>query len=250
MKAKIKIAAAILAVLLISSCSREGFKESLGQKNENNGEKPASSAASVEQSAEDFIFDLDSKEYSEDKVNYYYALPVAANDMAEKAVEKISDQLKSIISSIPAEVAAGREYNDVSIYDAVTQNDGKIFSVIYEVELSLNDDELENYAVGLVFDATTGEKKQLKDLMDENTFITLVLDEQTSKLSGRKEEVVAKKRAVLNEEGEKALLKRITAKGGLDVLLNASYYVDGSDLVAIFAADQELGGVIEVSVSM
>ena len=46
------------------------------------------------------------------------------------------------------------------------------------------------------------------------------------------------------------LKERLLETDGLEQLLDASYYVDGDELVALIAADQQLGGVIEVSVDI
>ncbi len=241
---------AVIAALTMTACSREGFEESL------NRDKTASSGGSQAQAQqtqlrdEDFIFDLSTDEYEQDGCFYYYALPKAAGKAAEGSASVISDELEDIIKAMPEQVAAGREYESISIYDAITQNNGKIFSVMYEIELSLKDETEESYALGLVFDPVTGERIYLDELKNADTLITLILDEQISKIPGKKEDVKAKKREYLREQGESKLKKRLEKTGSVEELLDASYYVDGDELVALFAADQELGGVIEVSVDM
>lgn len=250
MKRIILITAAVIMALILSACSREGFKESLERGKENNGASSSEQQTEPELSDEDFIFILDSDEYEEDKCLYYYALPKADSHAAENAANMISEELEQLIKSLAAQVADGREYQNISIYDAITQNNGKIFSVMYEIEMTLNDETEEKYEVGLVFDPTTGERIELDELKDSSTFVTLILDEQLSKIPGKKEDVKAKKRDYLREQGDEKLEKRLEAVESIEELLDASYYVDGDELVAVFAADQEIGGVIEVSVAM
>jgi len=250
MKRILLITAAVAMALILSACSREGFKESLER-----GKSPSNDGSQMQQPEpqfedEDFIFNLSSDEYEQDNCIYYYALPKPTCEQAETAANKIAKELKEIIDSLPEQVAAGREFEMIAVYDAITQNNGKIFSVMYEIEVSLSDETEEIYALGLVFDPTTGERIELDELKDIDTFVTLILDEQLSKMPGKKEDVKAQKREYLSEQGDKKLKNRLTETEGLEELLDASYYVDGDELVALFAADQQLGGVIEVSVDI
>jgi len=246
---KSKIFAAIFAVILLCSCSREGFEASLNRKDSPKGEKgPAS--VSHDADPEDFIFDTSIEEYEDGDCLYSYNTIAAASEAAEDAAQKISDTLDELITTLADEIADGREYEMFSLYDAVTCNDGKIFSVMYEAELAPVDGDDEEYIIGLVFNAQTGERMALKELMKPETLVTLILDEQSSKISGRKEEVVAKKRGILRECGEDALVDRLLRSEKTDYPLDASFYLDGDKLVAAFLALEELGEAIEVSVNM
>ena len=249
MRLQFKIFAAFLAVIMICSCSREGFEESLNRKDNPRGEK---GSASVSQNAdpEDFIFDTNIKEFEESNCLYSYNTISAANEAAEDAVQKISDTLDELVTTLADEIADGREYEMFSLYDAVTCNDGKIFSVMYEAEFIPIDGDGEEYVIGLVFNAQTGERMQLKELMKPETLVTLILDEQSSKIPGRKEEVVAKKRDILRECGEDSLVDRLKRSQESDYPLDASFYVEGDKIVACFSALEELGEPIEVSVNL
>lgn len=249
MHLKSKIFAVIFAVMMICSCSREGFEESLNRKDNPKGEK-GSASASQDVDPEEFIFDTNLEEYEEENCLYSYNTIAAASENAEDAAQKISDALDELVTTLADEVADGREYEMFTLYDAVTCNDGKIFSVMYEAELTPIDGDDEEYIIGLVFNAQTGERMQLKELMKPETLVTLILDEQSSKISGRKEEVVAKKRDILRECGEDSLVDRLLRSEKTDYPLDASFYVDGDKLVAAFLALEELGEAIEVSVNM
>jgi len=241
----------IAAAAMICGCSREGFEESLNREKADAPADPGE--AIVEQpdySAEDFVFTLATDEYEKEKGIYYYALPEAPSDDAAEAAGIISAELEGIISSLEEEIAAGRDYDSFSVYDAITQNNGKIFSVFYEIEITLSDETEEEYAIGLVYDSVTGKRLQLEDLKDPETVVTLILDEQISTIPGRDEELKAQKRQYLSEQGESDLLERLTTDGGLEELLDASYYVDGDDLAVLISADQALGGYVEVTVDM
>ena len=249
MKRFLLITAAVMMALIMSACSREGFKESL-ERGKGGGSGDSQVQQQPELDDEDFIFTLDTDEYEEENCLYYYALPKAAVEQASAAADTISEELEELIGSLPEQVAAEREFESISIYDAITQNNGKIFSVMYEIEITLKDETEESYAVGLVFDPKTGERIYLDELKDTDTFVTLILDEQLSKMPGKKEDVKAKKREYLNEQGDEKLKKRLNKTDTVAELLDASYFVDGNELVALIAADQELGGVIEVSVDI
>ena len=251
MKRIMLITAAAIMALMMSACSREGFKESLERnKDSSSGGTQTQQQSKPQADPEEFIFDLDTDEYEKEGCFYYYALPRPASEAAESSADIIADELSEIVESLPEQIAAGREFESISIYDAITQNNGKLFSVMYEIEISLKDETEESYALGLVFDPTTGERIELDELKDADTFVTLILDEQLSKIPGKKEDVKAKKREYLSEQGDKKLKERLLETDGLEQLLDASYYVDGDELVALIAADQQLGEVIEVSVDI
>lgn len=246
---KSKIFAAIFAVMLICSCSREGFEESLNRRDDPKGEKGSASASQVAD-PEEFIFDTNLEEYEEGNCLYSYNIIEAASESAEDAAQDISDVLNELVTTLADEIADGRELEMFTLYDAVTCNDGNIFSVIYEVEFTPVEGDDEEYIIGLVFNAQTGERMQLEELIKPETLVTLILDEQSSKIPGRKEEVVAKKRDILRECGEDSLVARLLRSQDTDYPLDASFYVEGDKLVAAFSALEELGEAIEVSVNM
>lgn len=248
-----KTAALIMAACLLAACSREGFKESLDKSGAASSDTVQSSSQQEEQkaSSKEYIFELDADEKAEGNACYYYVLPKAADKQAKNSADKISERISTVVFSLLDELSAGRDVNSFAVYDAVNKNDGELFSVSYNIELRAEKGgEVEKYAFGLVFDSVTGEQKKLEDFVELDVIATLITDSQGSEISGRDNELVAKKRDYLNEQGSKKLKKRLSAEGGLDVLLNASFYIDGNEIVCVFAAPQEIGGVAEVAVNI
>lgn len=243
----------LMAVSLLIGCSREGFEDSL--KKGNTSSKPQQQVSSQpqqdEHDSEDYVFELDAGELAEDNVYYYYALPRGLTDEAEDAAAKISERIHSVVFSLVDEIPNGRPVDNLTVTDAITQNNGEVFSACYDISFrSEKDGEKEKYGFGFVFDSVTGEQKKLEDFIDLDVITTLITDSQGSKISGKDKDLVAKKYAYLSDQGSKKLKKRLTAEGGMDVLLDASFYIDGNDIVCVFAAPQDIGGVIEVSVKL
>lgn len=246
-----KLFAVILAFSIFTGCSREGFEASLNREPVSSSNQEQSSSQSQENDNSDYIFDLDADELAEENCYYYYARPHASTEKAEEAAEKIAAKIDSTVFSLPAEVAAGRNIYNCTVADAVTKNDGEVFSTLYEISYrSEKGGDKENYALGMVFDSVTGKRKSLEDFIELDVIVTLITDSQGSTILGKDEELVAKKRAYLDEQGSKKLKKRLSAEGGLDVLLDASFYIDGNEIVCVFAAEQDIGGVVEVSVKI
>lgn len=246
-----KLLAVIMAFSLFTGCSREGFEASLHREPLSSSNQEQSSSQSERENDSDYIFELDADELAEGSSYYYYARPRAVTEKAEEAAEKIAAKIDSTVFSLPDEVAAERDIYNFTLADAVTINNGEFFSVLYEISYrSEKESEKENYALGMVFDSVTGARKKLEDFIDLDVAVTLITDSQGSIISGRDEELVSKKRNYLSEQGSKKLKKRLSAEGGLDVLLNASFYIEGNELVCVFAAPQEIGGVVEVSVKL
>ena len=249
MNLKIKIFAAVFALIMICSCSREGFEESLNRKDDPK-DKEASSAKFSEEDVEEFVFDLSTREFEDELSLYYCDMPIAASSNAADAADKITAAMDKIIDEIAEQVIDGRDYESFSLYNSITRNDGKTFSVLFEAEVFPIDADSEEYAIGLVFNAQTGERMQLKELMKPETLVTLILDEQSSKIPGRKEELVARKRAYLSDCGEDKLTDRLVDGQKSDLPLDASYYFDSNELVCTFSAIADFGGPVEVSVPM
>jgi len=247
MKLRTTIFAAVFALIMLCSCSREGFEESLNRKDDPK-DNAASSAQFNEADAEEFIFDLSTKDIQDGNCLYYCDMPIAASPKAADAADKIAAAMEKVISEIADETADGRGFEEFTLYNAVTRNDGKTFSVVFEAELYPVDGDSEEYVIGFIFNAQTGERMQLKELIKPEALVTLILDEQSSKVSGRKEELVARKRAYLSDCGEKQLTGRLTDSYKKDIPIDASYYFDGDDLVSAFSAVKEFGEAVEVSI--
>ena len=244
----------IMALIFVfCGCSREGFKDSLNKDKESSKtQQQASSQPQQEKhDSEDYIFDLDAGEMAEGNAYYYYALPRGENEEAEEAASKISERIHSVVFSLINEIPNGRPVDNLTVVDAITQNNGEIFSACYDISYrSEKGAEKENYCFGFVFDSVTGKQKKLEDFIELDVITTLITDSQGSEISGKDDELVAKKRAYLSDQGTKKLKKRLTAEGGMDVLLDASFYIDGNDIVCVFAAPQDIGGVVKVSVKL
>lgn len=244
---------AMLALLTLLGCSREGFKESLNRSSSSQTSSSGESAESIEDNTA-VVFDLDAKEETVDGAYLYYALPIAVNEKMEDAATQISDKITSAIFSLKDEISKGKTVYNLNVFDAVTQNDNKYFSTMYEIEyLSDKDVEEEKYCFGLAFDSTTGELLGIESVMDPDVLVALIMDEQASKISEKEVELTAKKRNYLNDQGSEKLKQRLTYPDGvvsLEGLLDASFYLDGSKLVVVFAAPQDIGGVVEVSVPL
>lgn len=248
-----RITVFILAAMLMIGCSRTGFQESL---NRSSSSQSSSSNESSESNPENaaLVFDLDIGEKSEEGVYLYYALPRAINEKAEDAASQISEKLQSAIFSLRDQIAKDKEVYKLNAFDALTKNDGVYFSTMYKIEyLSSKDAQKENYCFGLAFDSATGELLGIDSIMGTDVLVALIMDEQTSKISEKDEALAAKKREYLNEQGLDKLKQRLSYPDGvvsLEALLDASFYLDESKLVAVFAAPQEIGGVVEVSVPL
>lgn len=254
MRLRKKIIVFILAATLLLGCSRTGFQESLDRSSSSS--QGSSSNESSESGADNaiWVFDLDIGEMSEEGVYLYYALPRAVNEKAENAASQISEKMHSALFSLRDEIAKDKDVYKLTVFDALTKNDGAYFSSMYEIEyLSAKDAQKEKYCFGLAFDSATGELLGIDSIMESDVLVALLLDEQASKISEKDEAVAVKKREYLNEQGADKLKQRLSYPDGvvsLEGLLDASFYLDGSKLVAVFAAPQEIGGVVEVSVSL
>lgn len=251
MKKRKRIAAAILALAFLAACSREGFEASLNKNSSSQAEVDSSQAQSEPEDNEDYVFQLEAGELAEDNAYYYYALPRGQSEKAEQAADTISERIHSVVFSLVDEIPNGKPVDNLTVADAVTKNDGEIFSTCYDVSYrSEKGGEKEKYCFGFVFDSVTGRQMKLEELKSPDVVATLITDGQVSEISGKDDDLNAKKRAYLSEQGAEKLKERLTAEGGMDVLLDASFYVDGSKLVCVFAAPQDIGGVIEVSVKL
>ncbi|WMJ82848.1 hypothetical protein ACS3UN_01600 [Oscillospiraceae bacterium LTW-04] len=245
--------ALILASMLMMGCSREAFKDSLNRDLSSQGNSGAENISSS-QSSEALVFDMDVGEMSEDGVYLYYALPRALDPAAEEAADHISEKIHTALFSLRDEIAGDKGVHQLTVYDALTRNDGVYYSTIYDIEyLQAKDAAKEIYKFGLTFDSATGDLVDIGSIIDVNALVVLLLDEQSSKILEKEESLLAKQRAYLNEQGLETLKDRLTYPDGvvsLERLLDASFYLDGSKLIAAFAAPQDIGGVVRISVSL
>lgn len=245
--------ALILVAVLMSGCSRAGFKDSLNRDSSSQGSSTPQNISNS-QSAEALVFDMDVGELNEDNVYLYYALPRAVEPSAEDAAEHISEKIHAALFSLRDEIADGKDVYKLTAYDALTRNDGVYYSTSYDIKYQETKDvEKEIYSFGLAFDSAMGELVGLDAIMDVDSLVALLLDEQSSKILEKDEAIAIKQRAYLNEQGGDALKERLSYPDGvvsLDRLLDASFYFDGSKLVVIFAAPQDIGGVVKVSISL
>lgn len=244
----------ILVAVMMISCSRAGFKDSLNRSSSSleidssdTNEQSSSAAASP-------VFDINVGEMNEDGVYLYYALPQAADSYAEAAAEKISEKIHTALFALKDQIARGKTLHSLMVYDALTRNDGVYYSAKYDISyLQTKETAKEIYCFGMVFDSVSGELIDLNSLIDINTLTALLLDEQSSKILTKDEQLHAKQRAYLSEQGAEVLKKRLSYPNGvvsLERLLDASFYLDGSKIVAVFSAPQDIGGAIKVSITL
>lgn len=243
----------ILASMLMLGCSREAFKASLNRDLPTQGSSGAENISSS-QSGEALVFDMDVEEMDEDGVYLYYALPRALDPAAEEAAEHISEKIHTALFSLRDEIAGDQGVYKLTVYDALTRNDGVYYSTVYDIKyLQTKDAAKEIHSFGLTFDSATGELVGMDSIMDAGALVALLLDEQSSKILEKDEALAARQRAYLNEQGLEVLKDRLTYPDGvvsLERLLDASFYLDGAKLIAVFAAPQDIGGVVRVSVSL
>lgn len=246
--------ALFLAAILMSGCSRVGFKDSINRASSSQGSSMPAQNTSDSQSDEALVFDMDVGELDEDNVYLYYALPRAVDPSAEDAAEHISEKIHAALFSLRDEIADGKDVYKLTAYDALTRNDGVYYSTMYDIKYQQTKDaDKEVYSFGLAFDSATGELVGLDAIMDVDALGALLIDEQSSKILQKDEELAVKQRTYLNEQGRDALKERLSYPDGvvsLERLLDASFYLDGSKVVAIFAAPQDIGGVVKVSISL
>lgn len=243
----------ILTAMLMLGCSRAGFKDSLNRDSSSQASSTGSNAS--DNSATDIlVFDMDVGEMAEDGVYLDYALPRATDPLAEEPAEQISEKIHTALFALRDKIAAGKAVHNLTVYDALTRNDGIYYSTMYDIKyLQSKDAAKELYCFGLVFESATGGLVGVDSIMDSSTLVALLLDEQSSKILEKDEELAAKQRAYLNSQGIDMLKKRLSYSDGvvsLERLLDASFYLDGGKLVAVFAAPQDIGGVVKVSISL
>lgn len=242
----------ILAAMLMLGCSRAGFKDSLNRSSSS----PASSAGNNTSSdpSDMLVFDMDVGEMDEDGVYLYYALPRAMDPLAEAPAEHISEKIHTALFALRDKIVADKAVHSLTVYDSLTRNDGVYYSTVYDIKyLQTKDAAKALYCFGLVFESATGGLVGVDSIIDSDTLIALLLDEQSSKILEKDEVLAAKQRAYLNSQGVDMLKKRLSFPDGvvsLEQLLDASFYLDGGKLVAVFAAPQDIGGVIRVSISL
>lgn len=249
----IKKGIVLISVLIISlGCAREGFKASLGQNSSATSSTTENEPSNADKNA--LVFEMDVGEFDQDGVFLYYALPRATSSTAETAAQQISEKIHTAVFALQDQIVGDKDLYKLTVYDALTRNDGTYYSVMYDIKYAQTKDaEKEKYCFGLAFDSATGELIGLDAVMKTDALVALLLDEQSSKILEKDEALAAKQRAYLSQQGNAKLKERLTYPNGvvsLDRLLDASFYLDGTKLIAVFAAPQDIGGVIRVSVSL
>ena len=248
-----KAAALFLTAILLIGCGREGFKASLDR----DGSSQAGNAAGDTSDglpADALVFDMDVGEMREDGVYLNYALPRATDPAGQEPAEHISEKIHTALFALPDEIADGKPVDSLTVFDALTRNDGVFYSVWYNIQYKqTKDDQKALHGFGLTFNAATGELVELDSVMETGALVALLLDAQSSKMLEKDEALAQKQRDYLNEQGVEALKNRLSYPNGvvsLERLLDASFYLDGDKLVAVFAAPQEIGGVIRASITL
>lgn len=242
-----------LAAMLVLGCSREGFKASLNRGSSSQASGAASSGSDAP-TPDALVFDMDVGEVAEDGVYLYYALPRATDPLAEEPAEHISEKIHMALFALKNEIAGGQTGYNLTAYDGLTRNDGVYYSTMYDIKYTPTKDAAKAlYCFGLVFDSAMGELVGIDSIINTGALAALLLDEQSSKILEKDEALAQKQRDYLNEQGVNALKERLTYPDGvvsLERLLDASFYLDGGKLVAVFAAPQDIGGVVKASISL
>lgn len=249
-----KMLCLLALALALTGCGRESFADSLSRDPQTASSGGSSGQASSQKPAAGDSFEIDVEELTDPDGRYvvYYALPVGEGDNRD-AAEKISKAIETALFALPDYLASDGSGKALEVVDSITRNDGAYFSTCYELYVT-GDDADEKYVFGLVFNAVTGDLIGADAFIDIEQLAVLLLDEQSSQIIDRNEQRAASKRRYLGGLTAEDLSRRLVYPDGvisLKGLLDASVYLDGKKLVAVFSADDsDIGDVIQVSVQI
>lgn len=244
---RIRPIARLLAVLALSlGCSREGFEESLSR---NQGTSSSQQESSSKPPAVGAVYELD--RLTAEGIEGEYLVPVTDSEDQEKAVKRISRAIRTMMKLLPQSMEKDGTTPALTLESEVTQNDGSYFSASFLLVAKTGEQE-ERYGWGMTFDAATGSPAGLDRFIEPEALAVLLLDGPSADLMEDDKEVAEKQRAYLTEQGSDALCERLlrSDQGELETLLDASYYLDGSKVVAVFSAPQEVGGVVRAAIKI
>jgi hypothetical protein len=242
-----KYAAAAMAALLLAGCAREGFEASLSRSAAPSS-SDASSAARQSQA-----FEIGTGEVDSGGIYMGYALPRGGSEM-ERAASAIAEQIHKVLFEVSDSFDLTGEGAELTIFDGVTQNDGTFYSILYDGQYTPSQEgSTRRFQFAMTFDSVTGRALSIDDFFDPQALSVLLLDEQISTVLNRDEELAAAQRRHLTDLGSQTLAARLAGGSGADpiaALLDASFYLEGGRLAAVFSAPQDLGGSVRVSVAL
>ena len=251
MKKLTLILAFLIASVSLTSCKREGFKESLGQREnlnpvkieaekDNQQEEKSESTPSI---GENLTIDFETTERNGNNLYIAYSLP-KKDGVHDEAVSIISEKIESTLDEVAGVFDLSKEGSFLSIVDSVGAITEDVISLFYEGEYTNPAvGKPTKFAFGLNFNARTGGQYTISQIMKPHTMATLIMDEQSSTILG-KEEDVKKKREELASQGMSALADRIVAADsqmGVDNLFTFSFYLEKGNLVAILPSEGDSG---------
>ena len=247
-----KIIAVFLAAALLllgAGCSREGFGDA--KSNKNSSSSDASSQSSGEEEGSE-VFELETGELTEAGVYMAYALPRGRGEKSEVA-SVISLSIHSILMALPQQFDLSEDGASLEVYDSVTRNDGKLYSVMYDgAYLPRKGAQKEEFCFGLAFDAVSGNRLVISDVTDLKTLSILALDAQSSTIKQRDEQVVAQQREILEQMGSDELYDILleSEQENIMALMDVSFYLDGADIVAVISRADQPKGAIRVAIKL
>ena len=243
MKKIILALAVLLSLGSFAGCARDGFEASLNRREnddpvhieaEKNMEEEIE-AESVPSAFENMYVKFNTEERSENNLYIAYSLP-EKDGIHDEVCDIITEKIESTLAEITGQFDISKDKSYLNIYDSVGAITEDIISLFYEGEYYAPGlSAPTKFAFGLNFNARTGGQYTISQIMKPHTMATLIMDEQSSKILGKEEEV-KKKRNELNSMGMSALADRIVAADsqmGIDNLFAFSFYLEKGNLVAI-----------------
>ena len=232
-----------MSVGSLAGCAREGFEASLNKRGSNDPVKieaekdmnEEDSSQSVPSAFENMYVDFRTEERNENNLYIAYSLPVK-DGVHDEVCDMITGKIESTLEEITGQFDISKETSYLNIYDSVGAITADIISLFYEGEYYAPGlSAPTKFAFGLNFNAHTGGQYTVSEVMKPHTMATLIMDEQSSRILGKEEEV-KKIRNELNTMGMSALADRIVAadsQQGIDNLFAFSFYLEKGNLVAI-----------------
>lgn len=249
MKKLTLVLALLTALISLTSCKREGFRESLGQR-ENldpvriEAEKDIEDEESSESAplvGENNTIEFEPMEKNGNNLYIAYSLP-KKDGKHDEVVSLVTEKIEGTLDEVVGVFDLSKEGSYLSIIDSVGAITDDVISLFYEGEYTKPGlDKPTKFAFGLNFSAKTGGQYTISQIMKPHTMATLIMDSQSSTILGKEEEVKAK-REKLEAKGMSALADRIVAADsqvGVDNLFTFSYYLEKGSLVAIIPSDDD-----------
>ncbi|GKH49012.1 hypothetical protein CE91St46_01230 [Eubacteriales bacterium] len=236
------LALLLAAMFLLAGCSREGFEASLSRADKSSA--PQAQSSRPEQAGA--VYELE--ELTADGIEGSYQVPAAAGEAQEKAVKRISRSIRGMVKQLPELLAQDGAAPAITLESKVTRNDGTWFSISFS---AVAGEDERRFGWGMTFDSATGGAAGLDSFIEPEALSVLLLDGPSAELLEEGDASEAQ-RAYLTAQGSESLCGRLLKSdyGDPQTVLDASYYLDGSNVVAVFAAPQEDGGVVRAAIKI